>query len=432
MHKHNLLLVLLLLSFVQGGAKAEEGWKGGRDSTLFFAASGGVSQGQVPWDGVARVSDGDQREVVVSTQGGLEIATTDGEFSLQLGGRIMADAAYYCEDRNRLGNGTELRSIRIGLEGRLFADYVYEFDVDFAGGESDVKDAWVGYDAYSSWQFKVGQFKEPFSLEELTSRKYITFMERALPNALVPGRNMGLGMRWQGERVTVAAGLFGEDYNDDPDNEGDEGWGATVRATFAPVARKRSVLHFGVAASHRRTGDAAVYRVDVRPESHLTDIRYLDTGKINESRSVALLGLETAWVDGPWSLQSEWMRADLDRNGQPDPGFVGWYLLGSWFLTGESRNYKRKKGAFGRVRPLESMGAVELALRYSRLDLNDLDVEGGLSKQVTLGLNWYMNSQMRLMANYIWVQNDHLANADGEVAGEDEPRILQVRAQVDF
>lgn len=138
MHKHNLLLVLLLLSFVQGGAKAEEGWKGGRDSTLFFAASGGVSQGQVPWDGVARVSDGDQREVVVSTQGGLEIATTDGEFSLQLGGRIMADAAYYCEDRNRLGNGTELRSIRIGLEGRLFADYVYEFDVDFAGGESDV------------------------------------------------------------------------------------------------------------------------------------------------------------------------------------------------------------------------------------------------------------------------------------------------------
>jgi phosphate-selective porin OprO/OprP len=377
-------------------------------------------------------SSDDQREVVVSTKGGLEITTTDGEFSLELGGRLMLDAAYYQEDGNELGNGTELRSARLELEGRVFSDYIYEFEMDFADGEADVEDAWIGHDGLYPWIFRVGHIKEPFGLDKLTSRKYIIFMERALPSELTPGRNIGLALHWLGAQTTVAAGLFGDDFNDDADDEGDEGWGVTARATYAPVAQDRSALHFGVAASHRRMDDEAEYRIDVRPESHLTDVRYLDTGKIEESRSVSLLGLEAAWVGGPLSLQGEWMRADLERQEQADPSFDGWYLQGSWFLTGESRHYKRKKGAFGRLRPLADSGAVELALRYSRLDLNDLDVEGGMSKQLTLGLNWYLNAQMRLMANYIRVRNGRYADADGDVAAEDDPNIIQVRAQIDF
>ena len=367
-----------------------------------------------------------------STRGGLEIVSSDGEFSATLGGRLLLDAAYYDEDKNSLGNGTELRSARLEMEGRIYADIIYELSVDFADGDADMKDAWLAYDAYHPWRFTLGHFKEPFSLEELTSRKHLTFMERALPNALVPGRNMGLGLHWYGEQISVAAGLFGDDYNDDSDDEGDEGWGGSTRLTYAPLATDRSVVHFGVSASHRKLDDEEEYRVDSRPESHLTDIHYLDTGKIKQSRTLTLVGLESAWVYGEASLQGEWIASNLERDDAADIEFSGWYIQASWFPTGESRHYKSQQARFGRVNPLSEQGALELALRYSTLDLNDQDVEGGSSDQLAFAVNWYYKPQLRFMMNYIVVNNDRYADADGDVENEDEPNILQLRAQLDF
>jgi phosphate-selective porin OprO/OprP len=372
------------------------------------------------------------QDLVINTKGGLEVTTTDGEYSMQLGGRVIADVAAFDEDKNALGNGSELRELRIDLEGRLHADYIYEINVDFADGEADVKDAWLAYDADYPWRYSLGQFKQPFSLEELTSKRYLTFMERALPNALAPGRSMGLGAHWTGERTTFEIGLFGDDYNDDPEDEGDEGWGVTSRLTYAPLAQERSALHLGSAVSYRKLDDEQTVRFDSRPESHLTDIRYLDTGKLEQSRSVVLLGLEGAWVSGSFSLQGEWMQARLDRKQGADPIFEGWYLMASWFLTGESRHYKQSSAKFGRIKPLGDRGAVELAARFSTLDLNHEEVEGGSSDNLTLGVNWYLNRQVRLMANMVFVDNDRFADADGDVEAEDQPAIIQLRAQVDF
>ncbi|MES9818471.1 MAG: porin [Candidatus Thiodiazotropha sp.] len=374
----------------------------------------------------------DYEDLVINTKGGFEVTTTDGEFSLQLGGRILADAAVYDEDKNALGNGSELRDLRLDLEGRLYADFIYEFSVDFSDGEADVKDAWFAYDAIFPWRFSVGHFKEPFSLEEMTGKRYLTFMERALPNAFVPGRSMGIGAQWSGEQMTFAAGLFGDEYDDDTDDEGDEGWGVTGRWTYAPLAEDRSAFHMGIAASYRKLDDEQEVRIDTRPESHLTDIRYLDTGKLKQSRSSALLGLEGAWVSGPFSLQGEWMQAKIERDEGTEPTFEGWYLQVSWFLTGESRRYKQRSAKFGRIRPLLDHGAVEVAARLSSLDLNDGEIEGGSSDNITLGINWYINRQIRLMANTIFVDNDSHADADGDLEGEDTPSILQIRAEVDF
>ncbi|MCU7802439.1 MAG: porin [Candidatus Thiodiazotropha sp. (ex Lucinoma annulata)] len=372
------------------------------------------------------------RDVLISTKGGVEVTTNDGEFSFQFGGRVLIDAAVYSEDKNTLGNGSELRDIRFDLEGRFYADFIYELSIDFSDGEADIKDAWFAYDANYPWRYTIGHFKEPFSLEEMTSKKYLTFMERALPNTMVPGRSLGFGMNWVGGQTTFTAGLFGDDYNDDADDEGDEGWGATGRLTYAPLADERSVVHLGLAASYRKLDDEQEFRFDSRPESHLTDIRYLDTGKLNMSDSLTLFGLEGAWVSGSVSFQGEWIQALLVRDEHENPSFSGWYLQGSWFLTGESRHYKQRSGRFGRVRPLNDYGAVELAARYSTLDLNDAGIEGGSSDNITLGINWHLNPQIRLMANYIIVENDIFADADGDVIGEDEPALIQFRAQADF
>ncbi len=377
------------------------------------------------------------KQVKVETEGGVEASTYDGAFSFQLGGRLMVDAAFYDQDEreNNLGDGTELRRSRIDVEGRMFHDWIYELAVDFADAEGkvDVKDAYIGYEGWWPASFKVGQFKEPFSLEELTSSKYITFMERALPNEFAPGRNIGIGGHRYWDSFTIAGGVFGEAYDTDTDDEGDEGYGVVGRLTYAPIHQDTRAVHLGAAAEYRETDDEDQIRFRTRPESHVTGVRFANTGRIQEVDHTIKYGLEAAGVWGPFSVQGEYIYTDVDRNsGFEDVDFNGWYAFASWFPTGESRSYKAKKGAFGRVKPRRRFGALELAARYSTIDLTDGPVTGGEEKNITLGLNWYINPQVRAMANYIIIDNDDDADDDGDVQGNDDPKAFQVRVQADF
>ncbi|MCI0637319.1 MAG: OprO/OprP family phosphate-selective porin, partial [Actinobacteria bacterium] len=135
---------------------------------------------------------------------------------------------------------------------------------------------------------------------------------------------------------------------------------------------------------------------------------------------------------GPLSLQGEFIGTSVNRERfeVPDVGFSGWYVFGSWFLTGESRPYEFDTGVFGNLKPKSVVGkggygAWELLARYSSLDLNDRDIEGGDEQDVTLGLNWYPNSNLRLLLNYIWVVDTNGGPFDGA-----RPAIAQARAQV--
>ena len=189
----------------------------------------------------------------------------------------------------------------------------------------------------------------------------------------------------------------------------------------------------GGSLSRRWTNDEETVKFSARPESHITDVKFLNTGKIEDTTSVDRLGLEAAWVSGPWSLQGEYITTRVNRSGGlDDPEFHGGYLYGSWFLTGESRNYKFKKGAFGRVKPLSRYGAWELAVRFSSLDLDDAGIDGGRERNWTLGVNWYINPHLRVMANYTRVDNNGSADDDGDVPGDDDPSIFQTRIQADF
>ena len=373
------------------------------------------------------------KDVNVKTKGGLEVSTDDGAFSFGLGGRLMLDAAYYDEDKTKLGDGTEVRRARLEAEGRLFHDWTYELGVDFAGGDSDVKNAYIGYEGWWPASFKIGQFKEPFSLEEMTSSKYITFMERALPNAFVPGRNIGIGAHRYWESLTAAGGLFGEAFDSDVEDEGDEGWGVAGRLTYSPLHLETRAVHLGAAAEYRKPDDSDEIRFRTRPESHVTSVRYANTDDILEVDNTVKYGLEAAGVWGPFSVQGEYIYTDVNRNsGFEDVNFDGWYTFASWFLTGESRRYRARKGAFGRVKPQHRYGAWELAARYSTIDLNDGPVTGGKEENITLGLNWYINSQLRAMANYVIIDNDDDADDAGDAGRNDDPKVFQLRLQADF
>ena len=129
------------------------------------------------------------------------------------------------------------------------------------------------------------------------------------------------------------------------------------------------------------------------------------------------------------------MSVSIDRgNGFDNPTFGGWYVLGSYFLTGESRGYSGSQGRFTRVkvrRPIDEggRGAWELTFRYSHLDLTNGGVEGGKQDIATFGINWYAMQNLRFMANYLNVVD---LDRSGTATDGDEPLAVQVRTQVNF
>jgi len=369
----------------------------------------------------------------------LEITRKNSDFYLRLHGRLYLDFTDYFDDKNDLGsNGFGIRTFLIEADGRFNEQWLYRLSVGgltsggrFDGSEAFLDDAYVTYlGTKRAWLF--GQFAEPFSLEQITSSLATTFMERALPNALVPGNNVGVGFCTNQKRWSLSAGIFGEDLASSKDTF-DQGFGLTGRFVFRPERPDGKLYHLGVSFSHRliRGGDPLLYRR--RPESGLTNVRYVNTGEIFEGESVTRAGFEGAVAMGPLSLQAEYIKLFVSReSGYEDLDFDGWYAYVSWFPTGESRKYFPLEGIFGYPEVKSKWGAVELAARYSTLDLTDGAVLGGQERNITFGVNWYLSPRYRLMANYIWVFCDENANDDGTLLGDDSPRILQFRFQWRF
>ncbi len=365
----------------------------------------------------------------------LKLKSADGNFKFQVGGRVMVDAAYYDEDVTPLGSGAELRRARLFAKGTVYHDWFYKAQVDFAGNEVSLKDFYLGYSGLGAMNITLGNQKEPFSLEELTSSKYITFMERGLPNAYAPGRNTGIAIGTKADRWGLEAGYYwaGVENSNSPDKDSTS---VTGRLHFAPVLSDSSVVHIGGAASYRKANGDDTVRFRERPESHVTSTRLVDTGDIADYDSQTLYNFEAATVFGPFSLQGEYTKTNVDNGGE-DPSYDGWYVYGSWFITGEHRPYKGSNGTFGRVKPKSVVGkgghgAWEVAARYSSINLDDSGIEGGEESNVTLGLNWYATPNIRFMGNYIYARTDPTSVEKYPDSGDEKVNIFQVRGQIDF
>jgi len=374
---------------------------------------------------------------------GLRFESPNKDFTLKIGGRIMNDWGWISEDDDlkadvvpaggsALGDqedGTEFRRARLYTSGLIYGNIEYKLQFDFAGGDADLKDAYLGLTDFPIGQLRVGHFKEPFSLEELTSSKYITFLERALPNVFAPGRNTGIMLYGSAfaaspARMTWAAGVF-RNTGDYGDGQDDGGYNVTGRVTALPIYEDNGacLLHVGAAYSYRNPDDDTLSYA-TEPEAHLFD-DFVDTDDFASDR-VDLLGLEAACVAGPLSVQGEYIRAKADIASHAD--FDGYYIQASYFLTGEHRNYKTSTGAFDRVKPKENFGfkggpgAWEVATRYSKLDLDDSGISGGKLENVAAGLNWHLNPNTRIMWDYVHSDKDDVGEAD----------MLLMRLQIDF
>lgn len=369
---------------------------------------------------------------------GFKLENADKSFKLAFGGRLMLDHAFFSQDEDLdaafgplvTKNGTEIRRARLFTSGTIYNNVVFKFDLSFEGGEVGMKDMYIGLQNVPVvGNIRVGNVKEPFRLEMLTSSKYITFLERSLTSDFSPTRNNGILLfnEFANKTVGMQAGLFRNANGIADDIMANDGYVFTGRITWLPLEdnENEKLLHLGLGYSYRKP-EIKEYKVSSRPESHLSSFKYLNTGTINDVKNINLINVEAAFVKGPFSMQSEYLSSKVSSFN--DYSFAAYYAQTSYFFTGEYKKYKGSYEGFDRVKPKENFagnkgsGAWELALRYSHSDLNSEDITGGEQSDITLGVNWYLNPVTRIMFNHIWE----------DVKNTGKASIFEVRFQVDF
>lgn len=371
---------------------------------------------------------------------GFKLESADKNFKLKFGGRIMWDNAFFFQDDaletqfGELNNGTEFRRARFYHSGTVYNNVQYKVQLDFTGGKVSFKDVFIIIKDFPYvGSLKVGHFKEPFRLEALTSSKYITFMERAFPIDMIPERNTGFMLfnDFLDKRLSWQGGLFRRSDFTGNDKRADQGYALTTRLTGLPFKNNKThqLLHIGVGFSYRKPKSAS-YKEASRPEAHLGN-KYVSTGMIEDVSTIRLFNLEAALVLNSFSIQGEYLQSKVNLAGvaPENYSFSSYYAQVSYFLTGESRKYKSSLVGFDRVKPKNNFGsdkkgrgALEIALRYSAIDLNSEAIKGGEQADITAGINWYLNPSTRIMANYVLAQVSSIGDAN----------IIQLRFQLDF
>lgn len=361
-------------------------------------------------------------------QKGLGFESADGQFKFNLGGRLHADATWHDNDKLQksgqpmeANDGTEIRRARIDFRGKLWNDFNFQTEADFGDNEVAMKDLFLQYTGWKFGEITVGHQKQSISMELQESSNDIMFTERSLINALTGplfDRAIGLHLKTSDKDWSGQLGFYGDSMKSNKSNsnagsgKADEGFGATTRWTFAPVNTKEDVIHLGGFAGYRSTNGKGELN-DNSPSfgyetTHMSNLKLTDTGNISNIHYADMFGLELAAMHGPFSLQGEYIKTNIKRdNGLASLDFDAFYVQAGWTLTGEPRTYKGSDGEFKRLKPntkfqlgKSGWGAWELAFRFDQNDLTDKNVHGGSQKRTTLALNWYMNENVRLMADY--------------------------------
>ena len=353
----------------------------------------------------------------VNAFGETAIRYTDDDFKIEtddhwikLGGTLMwdvdsaSDVFWDTKDNeDAWQTHSELRRARLNIKAKIADDWKAKLQFDFAEEDASdrVKDAYVKYGGWQMMDILVGQDKEPFGLEAMTSSKNLSFIERSMvSDAFGPGRNIGIALNGDTNHLVWQMGVY---ESQDREDLGDT-YAATGRLAVVPWKTDAGFFHLGISGSYRDF-DGEEFEIKESAEIHTADnIVYSDE---IDTDHLILYGLETVFCKGPFSFQGEYMMAAVNavEGGQDDAIFDGYYLAASWFLTGETRPFKN--GVWDRVKPESAYGAWELVTRYSRLDAAD-NGQGSSADTYTIGLNWHINSNVRLMTDYthLWLTDE--------------------------
>lgn len=435
---------------------------------------------------------------IVKLDDGIHFETKDGDFTAAINGRMQVDsqtnvnqglASDYLPGAGAqvpatLNDGVALRRARLGVEGTFFKNTGYKFEYDFTRGNgtigAGVTDAYISYNISKPLQVKFGAFKEPFSTEEATSNRYITFIERNMAvNTFVDDLNtykMGIGSSYSADRWQAAASLQTEpvgangasnsstNTNGGSNRSGGSGstnWELNARVSGTPwMESKSKFLHVGTSGSYININNN--YKSDGSfnnggmsfahgLNNNVDRTNILNTGGLTsgtkgaagfrEANHMFRSGAEAALVYGPFSTQAEYIQTNISGTGYNDETLNGYYGYMSYFLTGESRAYKSKTGAWDRLKPARNFdmkggwGAWEIATGYDAINLNSGLIQGGRASTAKVGINWYPNSHVRVMANYVHaldINTASVTSATAKAFNNANLDLIETRVQLDW
>lgn len=432
-----------------GMAAGQEYWSGpigeaASPSGEGLIIEGDVVEGSMPIDLAARL-DAIEKRLDEADAAKKKEASKPKLPSVTVSGVFQADAVWFDQSAASLDqfgyieNGGDIRRARLGARSQVTETTNAFIQMDFGFyGRPTFADCWVEQTKLPLLgNVRVGQWKQPFGLETVTSFRYATFMERSsLFQAFTPFRHLGIGFydnsddlntTWAWSYFRTGQDQFGNSLSTAGGNGlagrltqllwyggqgGSEymhvGGAYYLNAPPRGNVRFRSIPEIFVGEAGPglvgTTGQAVPGAANGTPF-------FVDTGLMSAVRDVNTFGLEALMVHGPLSFQSEVMSASVDQVGGGS-FFWGNYSQVGYFLTGEHRPYDRKLAVIDRVMPNQSfgkgggIGAWEVATRFSHIDLTDGAIIGGRMDNMTFGVNWYINPYVRWEFNYVRSWND--------------------------
>jgi phosphate-selective porin OprO/OprP len=299
------------------------------------------------------------------------------------------------------------------------------------GGTSGIQNAYLSFQGIKGVAIEGGYMDSLYTLEEATSSNDIMFMERASSQVIASNIAAGdfrsqFGVRlyndwlWAGAYVTgPTSGAIHSGSSVNPQGRTEQ-LGGFARVALQLVNDKSYSFHIGGNVEalfeppvNRITG-AQTLTLSDRPELRIDPTPIISTGAIPFVSGAQVYSVEAAGSIGSLYLQGEYFWFNVDRiasTGLPSQKFSGGYAEAGWTITGESRTYNAANGAYNGIVPahpfpLDGLGAWEIAARYSVMDLNDglglpTGIAGGEQTIYTIGLNWYVTRNIRLMVNYL-------------------------------
>ncbi len=386
-------------------------------------------------------------------KGKLTFESDDRAFRLWLDNRVYIDAAGYIPTEDvsellskpnkdleyddgtfRFSNGIAVRRARFAVKATLYEKWFGELDLDFAYNEVEMKDMFIGYRFSDRVSLKAGNFKEPMSMERLTSSKYLINMERPMAvEAFAGGRRLGVAATAWGNHWWVSGGVFGREVSilQKEKNRGDDGYGFTARAAWSPLNSEDLTLHIGGYGTYRKpemSGDGDRF-VEFRtfPESRVDRRRFV-RAEIFNVNNYYTVGLEAAVKWGDLLVYGEYIFTELSRYGKSgdqiiglrNATFNGWYATASYMLVGDQRTYSPEDAEFGPMKVRRRGGNLEIACRISNINMNDFHdaravITGGSATSYSASLNWYPNRNVLIGLNYVFMDNDKYADDKGHV-----------------
>jgi phosphate-selective porin OprO/OprP len=378
---------------------------------------------------------------------GLSAKTPDGAFEFKLRGNVQVDQRFHVGDDAAANETWLVRRVEPILEGTLGPLVGFRLKPDFAGDSPSLAEAYVDLRFDPAYTLRVGKFKAPVGLERLQSSSSLPMIERTFPTELAP--NQDVGAQLQGELAdgvaSYALGVFNgtPDGRDSPTTDADDNVEFAGRVFFEPWkndANALSGLGFGVGASAgTKQGAGNNFLPRYRTPGQLQFFGYRS--------AVAADGRHTRWSPqayyyrNAFGLMAEYIRSaqELTVAGNRDTlANTAWEVTASWVLTGEDAGYR---GVAKPAHPFaidgEGWGAFEVVGRYGELDIDDdafplfADPAAAAShaRAWGLGLNWYLNANLKLAFNHVRTDFDGGAAAG---ADRDDEKIFFSRVQVAF